>query len=166
MNLKLFISASPWKFSGPYARGGGQDSVVGIPIRYRLDGPVFEPRWGWVFLYPSRLAARPTKPPRQWVSAFFPDGKAALITHAHLPPRLKIQRRTIPLPPSPTGLLRPVMGRSVRFTFMPVVYQDSVPVSENTRMVCFHWSSRLMHYCVNRMQRFVVLNCMVHTTEL
>jgi len=35
---------------------GSRDSLVGIPNRYGLDGPVFEPRRGLNFPYPSRPA--------------------------------------------------------------------------------------------------------------
>jgi hypothetical protein len=36
-----------WLRSSPFVVSiGGRDSLVGIPNRYGLDGPVFEPRWG------------------------------------------------------------------------------------------------------------------------
>jgi hypothetical protein len=51
----------------PVAREGGgvgQHSVVGTAIRYRLDGPGFEPRWGKIFsaslTRPDRPAVHPT----------------------------------------------------------------------------------------------------------
>jgi hypothetical protein len=56
----------------------GQDSAVGIVIRYGLDGPGIETWWGGAdFLYLPRLALGPTQPPVKWVPGFFPRGKAA-----------------------------------------------------------------------------------------
>ena len=43
------------------------DSLVSIVIRYRLDGPGIQSRWGRDFLYPSRPALGPNQPPIQWV---------------------------------------------------------------------------------------------------
>jgi len=37
----------------------------GVAIRYGLHGPVFELRWGRVFLDPSIQFKRPTQPPLQ-----------------------------------------------------------------------------------------------------
>jgi hypothetical protein len=46
----------------------GRDSVVGIAIRYELDGPGIESRRGRDFQQPSRPALGPTQPPVQWVA--------------------------------------------------------------------------------------------------
>jgi hypothetical protein len=46
---------------------GDLDSSVGIAIRYRLDGPGIESRWGRDIPQPSRPALGPTQPPAQWV---------------------------------------------------------------------------------------------------
>jgi hypothetical protein len=48
-----------------------------IAIRYGLDGPGIESRWGRDFPHSSRPTLRPTQPPIQWVPGFFPGGKAA-----------------------------------------------------------------------------------------
>ena len=48
----------------------GQDSSVGIAIRYGLDGPRIESRWERDFLQQSRQALRPTQPPMQGVPDF------------------------------------------------------------------------------------------------
>jgi hypothetical protein len=45
----------------------GRDSSVGIAIRYRLDGPGIESRWGQDFPHPSRPALGLTQPPIKWV---------------------------------------------------------------------------------------------------
>jgi hypothetical protein len=54
----------------------GRDSVVGIAIRYGLDGLGIESRWGRDFPHPSRPALGPTQLPVQWVPGLFPGGKA------------------------------------------------------------------------------------------
>ena len=56
-----------------------RDSSVGIAIRYGLDGPGFESRWGENFR--TRSVLGPTQPPIQWVPALFPGGKAAGAWH-------------------------------------------------------------------------------------
>ena len=55
----------------------GQDSVVGIVTRYRLDGLQIKSQRGQDFPHPSRLALGPTQPSVQWITTLFPDGKAA-----------------------------------------------------------------------------------------
>jgi hypothetical protein len=55
----------------------GRDSVVDIAIRYQLDGPGMESRWGRDFPHPSRPALVPIQPPIQWVPGLFPGGKVA-----------------------------------------------------------------------------------------
>jgi hypothetical protein len=57
--------------------GVGRDSSVGIAIRYQLDGPGIEFRWGRDFQHPSRPALGPTQPSIKWVPGLFPGGKAA-----------------------------------------------------------------------------------------
>jgi hypothetical protein len=54
----------------------GWDSAVGIAICYGLDGLGIESRCGRDFPHPLRPALGPTQPPIQWVSGFFPGGKA------------------------------------------------------------------------------------------
>jgi len=51
----------------------GPCSVGGIAIRYGLDGPGIELRWGRDFLQPSRPALGSTQPP---VPCLCPGGKA------------------------------------------------------------------------------------------
>ena len=57
--------------------GVGRDSVVGTAIRYGLDGPEIESRWGRNFRHPFKPALKPTQPPTQWVPGLFLGGKAA-----------------------------------------------------------------------------------------
>jgi len=45
----------------------GRDGSVGIAIRYGLDGPGIESRWGEVFLHPSIPDLGPTQPPIKWI---------------------------------------------------------------------------------------------------
>jgi hypothetical protein len=45
-------------------------------IRYGLEGPGIESRWGRHFLHPSRSSLGPTKPPFKCVPDLFPGGKA------------------------------------------------------------------------------------------
>jgi hypothetical protein len=59
----------------------GRDSSVGTAIRYGLDGPGIESRWGRNFLHPSRPALRPTQAPIKWVPFLFPGGKATGVWH-------------------------------------------------------------------------------------
>ena len=44
----------------------GGDGSVGIAIRYWLDGPGIETRWGLDFPHRSRLVVGPNQPPIQW----------------------------------------------------------------------------------------------------
>ena len=52
-----------------------------LPLSFHLGTPVADPgiesRWGRNFPQPSRPDLRPTHPPVQWVTGFFPGGKAA-----------------------------------------------------------------------------------------
>jgi hypothetical protein len=66
-------------FMGTSVVANGQNSVVGVVTHCGLEGAEFEPRWGRVTLYPSRLAARPTQPPIQWVPGLFPRVKVARV---------------------------------------------------------------------------------------
>ena len=52
-------------------------SVVGIEIRYGLDGPGIESRWGRDFPHLSRPALGPTQTPVQWVPGLSRGVKAA-----------------------------------------------------------------------------------------
>ena len=55
----------------------GQDSSVGIAIRYGLDAPGIESRWGRVFPHPFRPALGTAQPHVKWVPGLFPGGKTA-----------------------------------------------------------------------------------------
>jgi hypothetical protein len=46
---------------------GGGDSPVGIAIRYELDGPGIESRWGARFFAPVQNGPGPIQPPIHWV---------------------------------------------------------------------------------------------------
>jgi len=60
-----------------YVRTVGRDSSVGIAIRYGLDGPGIETRWGGRdFLHPFKPALGPTHPPVNGYRVF-PWGKVA-----------------------------------------------------------------------------------------
>ena len=48
--------------------------IVGIAIRYGLDGPGIESWWRRDFPHLSRSALGPTQPPIQWVPSLFPRG--------------------------------------------------------------------------------------------
>ena len=54
----------------------GRDGLVGITIRYGLEGPGIEFRWRRDFVLPSTSALSPTQPPVQRVSCLFPGDKA------------------------------------------------------------------------------------------
>ena len=71
LNMNIFLGTVTWV---------GQGSVD-IAIRYGLDGPGIESRWGAIFSVPSRLALVPTQPPVLWVPGVFPRGKAAGAWH-------------------------------------------------------------------------------------
>ena len=65
----------------------GRNNVVDIAIRYGMDGPGIESRWGRAHW--SRPALAPTQRPVQWVRSHFRvyrDLGVALITHLHLAP--------------------------------------------------------------------------------
>jgi hypothetical protein len=49
----------------------GQDSVVGIATRYRLDGPGIDSQWGQGFPHPFRPALGTTQPAVQWIPGLF-----------------------------------------------------------------------------------------------
>ena len=63
----------------------GRNSSVGMAIRYGLDGPGSESRWGRDFPHLSRSALGPSQPPVQWVPGF-PGGKVRPGRDADPPP--------------------------------------------------------------------------------
>jgi hypothetical protein len=54
-----------------------RDSLVGIAIRYGLQGSEIESRLGRDFPYLSIPALGSKLPPVQWVTGLFPGGKVA-----------------------------------------------------------------------------------------
>jgi hypothetical protein len=50
--------------------------VVGIGIRYCLDGLGIESHWARDFPQPPKPALSSTQPTKQWVPRLFPGGKA------------------------------------------------------------------------------------------
>ena len=54
----------------------GHDSSVGIATHYGLDGQRIESRRGRDFQHLSRPDLGPIQPTIQWISRFFPEGKA------------------------------------------------------------------------------------------
>ena len=62
--LKSFIN---YINSGQYLYICDRDSSVGMAIRYGLESPGFESRWGQDFPYPARPVLVPTQPPVQLV---------------------------------------------------------------------------------------------------
>jgi len=69
-NCVLKNSDSGWRIRG-------RQTVVGIAIRYGLDGPGIGSRWRRDFPQPFRGAAGPIQPPIKWTPGLFPEGKAA-----------------------------------------------------------------------------------------
>ena len=61
-------------------------SVVGIAIRYGLDGPGIESRWCRDFPHPFRPALRPTHPSIEWGTGSFPGVKRPGRGFDHPPP--------------------------------------------------------------------------------
>jgi len=59
------------------ALDGGQDNLVGISTRHRLDGPGIETHCGDDFLHLSRPALGSTQPSVSWTPSLFFGGKAA-----------------------------------------------------------------------------------------
>jgi hypothetical protein len=100
------------------------DNSVGIATRYRLDGPRFEPHWGWgVFCFPqsSRPVLVSTPPPVQWVAGYFPGIKllVSFCTNPHLSPMLRMSTDT----PLCLCLVWHVTGRPLplRFIWQPIL---------------------------------------------
>ena len=66
---------------------GCQHSVTSVATRYGLEGPGFEPRWGWGFPYPPRPSLGPTM--GTWFPSRGSSGRVvALTTHPLPAPRL------------------------------------------------------------------------------
>jgi hypothetical protein len=90
---------------------GSRDSSVGIAVRYGLDGPGIESRWGRDFPRPSRPALGPTQPPIKWVPGLFPGVKRPGRSVDH--PRLsnaEVKERVELYFYSPSGPSWPVLG--------------------------------------------------------
>jgi hypothetical protein len=51
--------------------------TLNTAIRYGLDGPGIESRWGRDYPRPSRPALGPNQSPIQWVLGLLPEGKTA-----------------------------------------------------------------------------------------
>jgi hypothetical protein len=84
---------------------GGRDSVVGIAIRYGLDGPGFKPRWGQLFHQPFRSALKPTQFLIQRKPDLFHGDKAAGSWINYPPPsNIVVNERVEPYFHSTSGL--------------------------------------------------------------
>jgi hypothetical protein len=64
-------------FSKMLVKNVGRDIVVGVEIRYRLDGPGIDSHWRKDIPHLSIPDLGPTQPPIQWVSGLIPAGKTA-----------------------------------------------------------------------------------------
>jgi hypothetical protein len=69
----------------------GRDISAGIAIRYWLEGPGIESRWGRGFLQFKRLAPVPTQPPIPGLSRVQSGLGVLSITQSYLMPKLKKQ---------------------------------------------------------------------------
>ena len=68
----------------------GRDTAAGIAIRYGMDGPEIESRWGRGFPHPSRPSLEATQPPLQWMPGRSRVKRGVtLTTHHHLAPGLR-----------------------------------------------------------------------------
>jgi hypothetical protein len=64
-NLLVLITSSI--YTGIHVIQVGRNRSVGLQIRYCLDGPGMESRWGRDFQQPFRPDLAPTHPSVQWV---------------------------------------------------------------------------------------------------
>jgi hypothetical protein len=64
-----------FKFTRLYVVTVGRDESVGIAIRYGMDGPEIEYRWGPDFPHRFRPVLAPTQLPVQYYRVFFPAVK-------------------------------------------------------------------------------------------
>jgi hypothetical protein len=96
-------------------------SVVGVAIRYGLNGLGIESRLWLDFPRPSRPALRPTQPLVQWIPGPFPGGKSGrgvtLTTHLILRQGYR-KSRAIPLLP----VLAVMACSRVNFTFTFILH--------------------------------------------
>jgi hypothetical protein len=101
----------------------GRDSAVGIATRYGLSGPGIDSRWGREFPHPSRSDLGPTQPPIQWISGFFPGGKASGAWR--WPPTrssAEVKNRVGLYLYSPSGPSWPVIGWPLPLHFIIIIY--------------------------------------------
>ena len=105
---------------------GSRDSVVGIAIRYGLDGPGIESRWRRDFPHPSRPALRPTQPPIQWVPGLS-EGKAARAWRWQpIPSSAEVKERVELYLCSPSGSSWPVIGWPLPLLLPVFLYQNNL----------------------------------------
>jgi len=76
----------------------GRDSSVGIAIRYKLDGPRIDSRWGVRFSVPVQTGPGANPASYTMGTGFF-QGVVVLTTHPHLVPRLKKEKSYTSAPP-------------------------------------------------------------------
>jgi hypothetical protein len=115
------------KIWAPLFYGSG-DSSVGTAIRYGLDGPGIESRWGREFPHLSRRALRPTQPPIQWVPGLSRGVKLQERGVDHPPPSsAEVKERVKLYLYFPCGLLWSVLGLTLHLLLLLFICRNNFP---------------------------------------